>query len=184
MWRASRANHHESRFAADPRCWTPVNRELCAREVAGAHSRRRPMKSWWQRIGHALGIAGTNDAPFVTEAAFEENLKRQLAMTPQTLAQLRKHGVGPSAARRLEYFFYSNSNDKASALAAELAARGWTVESRPSGGGSKTFVITGWTSPIVMGNDLVLRWTKEMVEQGYKHDCEFDGWGTSVGQEA
>jgi hypothetical protein len=135
-------------------------------------------------MGRALGIAGANDGPFVTQAAFENNLKRQLAMTPLTLAQLRKHGVSPTAMRRLEYFFYSYSNDKASGLAAELAARGWTAESRPSIDASKTFVITGWTSPVIMGDDAVLQWTKDMVEHGYKHDCEFDGWGTNVAQGA
>jgi hypothetical protein len=142
------------------------------------------MTPWWQRMGRTFGLAGGNDGPFVTQAAFEKNLRRQVAMTPQTLAQLRKHGVGPAAQRRLEYFFYSNSNDKASGLATELAARGWTVESRPSADASKTFVITGWTSPMVMGDDVVLQWTTDMVEQGYKHDCEFDGWGTNVAEGA
>jgi regulator of RNase E activity RraB len=121
-------------------------------------------------------------AVFVSEPAFRENLARQMAMSPQTIAELRKHGVTESSKLRLEFFFYASIEDNAQQLAAALRDLGYHVEARIAAGDSRLFVVTGWTSPIGMDDESVVQWTERMVRLGYAHDSEFDGWGTNPQQ--
>ena len=60
---------------------------------------------------------GGGNGRFQSDAAYAENRSRQLTMTPQTVAQLRKHGVTDESQLKLEYFFYTNTKEKAAALA-------------------------------------------------------------------
>jgi regulator of RNase E activity RraB len=117
---------------------------------------------------------------FVSQKAFEENLAKHLALTPQTLQQLRGYNVTPDKRRKLEFFFFTNTVEKAAALAAELRKRNYEVESGPSASNADVQLITGWTAELVMSDKAVLDWTKEMCTLGFKHDCEFDGWGTNA----
>jgi regulator of RNase E activity RraB len=117
---------------------------------------------------------------FVSQRAFETNLEKQMTMTPQTLHQLRGYGVTPDKRRRLEFFFYTNTIDKAAALAAELTKQKYDVEYGPSASDAKIQVIKGWTPQILMSDAAVLAWTKEMCTVGFGRDCDFDGWGTNA----
>ena len=117
---------------------------------------------------------------FVSEEAFETNLETQMAMTPQTLQQLRNYNIAPENRRQLEFFFYTNTVEKAVALAAELKDRNYEVDHRPSASNAKVQVITGWTTEITMSDAAVLDWTREMCTLGFKYDCDFDGWGTKA----
>ena len=115
---------------------------------------------------------------FVSEQAFADNLKKQVDMTPQTLNQLRQAGVTEDKELKLEYFFYTNSDEKAKKLADELAKLNYTVDHRLAVDSQTEFIITGWTTKMKMSEDVVKKWTKEMCELGYKYDCDYDGWGT------
>lgn len=117
---------------------------------------------------------------FVSQPAFETNLQKQMTMTPQTLHQLRGYGVTPDKRRRLEFFFYTDTDQKAATLAAELTKKNYEVEYGPSASDVKVQVIKGWTSELLMSDATVLDWTKEMCTVGFAHDCDFDGWGTNV----
>ena len=119
---------------------------------------------------------------FVTEQAFKSNLTKQMQMTPQTMEQLRKINVSADKEFKLEYFFYTNTADKAKLFADELGKLNYEVKHGQSAGDNKSFVITGWTTKMKMQDNVVANWTKEMCELGYKFDCDFDGWGTSPGQ--
>ncbi len=99
-------------------------------------------------------------------------------MATQTLEQLRQAGVTEDKELKLEYFFYTNSNEKAKELANELAKLNYTVEHKLAVDSKTEFIITGWTTKMKMTEDVVKKWTKEMCELGYKNDCDFDGWGT------
>src|SRR4051812_3847553 len=66
------------------------------------------------------------DGHFQTEDAYAQNLVLQLAMTPQTVAQLRKYGVTDESQLKLEYFFYTNTKEKAAALAPALIGIGYS----------------------------------------------------------
>ncbi len=117
---------------------------------------------------------------FVSQKEFEENLEKQMALTPQTLRQLRTYNVTREKRRKLEFFFYTNTVEKAAALAAELLSKNYEVNHRPSTSNAKVQIITGWTEEITMSDNTVLDWTKEMCALGFAHDCDFDGWGTNA----
>jgi hypothetical protein len=129
-----------------------------------------------------LDLFSGNPKKFVSRESFETNLANQLAMTPQTLAQLRKYNVTPEKKRQLEFFFYTNATSKAAALAEALNRMQYEVEHRPSASDKRLQVITGWSVAIPMQDNLVLDWSKEMCAVGFEHDCEFDGWGTNAEQ--
>ena len=125
---------------------------------------------------------GTGDKRFVSETAFQKNLANQVAMAPQTLAQLRQYDVSEQTELKLEYFFYTDTADKAAALAGVLSQKGYTAEHGLSAGDKKLFIVTGWTMPILMNEPTVVEWIRQMCRIGFKHDCEFDGWGTNPEQ--
>lgn len=119
---------------------------------------------------------------FVTEQAFKSNLTKQMQMTPQTMKQLRKIDVSADKELKPEYFFYTNTADKAKLFADEIGKLNYEVKYEQSAGDKKSFLITGWTTKMTMEDNVVASWTKEMCELGYKFDCDFDGWGTSPDQ--
>jgi regulator of RNase E activity RraB len=123
-----------------------------------------------------------NNGQFVSERAYKNNLNKQMQMTPQTMQQLRKIDVPPDKELKLEYFFYTNTDEKAEQLAAELKKLLYTVDHSISGWDKKLFTVTGWTAKMKMTNEVVEQWTKQMCELGYNFDCEFDGWGTQPDQ--
>ena len=118
---------------------------------------------------------------FVPEDEYRRNLASQKTMTPKTMDQLRKLGVGPERRLKVELFFYSNTLAKAEALAQTLRAMNYEVDALPTAKGVE-FLTTGWTTPISMTDSDMLEWTERMCEIGYQHDCEFDGWGTTPDQ--
>jgi hypothetical protein len=126
---------------------------------------------------------GKSDGRFVSEKAFQKNLAQQVTMTPQTLTQLRKYNVTPQKSLKLEYFFYTDTNEKAVALAEVLKQKGYSVEYGQGAGKKGELVVTGWTSPMLMTDALVLKWTEDMCKVGFEHDCDFDGWGTNPNQD-
>ena len=117
---------------------------------------------------------------FMTEKQQQENLESQLSMTPQTIEQLREYGVDDSKKLKLEFFFFTNTSDKAKELNRLLSEKGYDSSFGVSASDTKQQVITGWTTPILMTLEDVLNWTTEMCEMGKATDCEFDGWGTNA----
>lgn len=119
---------------------------------------------------------------FVTPDSFKDNLANQLNWTPQTLGQLREYNVTPEKELKLEFFFYTNTPEKAGSLAKALSNINYQVEFCPSVSEKNIQIITGWTAKMTMSDNVVLEWTKKMCEVGYEHDCDFDGWGTNPEQ--
>lgn len=120
---------------------------------------------------------------FISEQQHKDNLSSQLATSPETVEQLRGYGIAEDRSVRLEYFFYTNTVEKAEALSIELSDMGYNTEVQGSSGSSKKVrVVAGSTVPIQMATENVLEWTEAMCNTGYRHDCEFDGWGMSPEQ--
>lgn len=119
---------------------------------------------------------------YVSKESFEENFQNQISMSPQTLQKLRSYGVDEYRELKLEFFFYTNLQKKAEALANELKSLGYEVETAASAFADDNTCITGWTTKMKMSETVVVAWTRQMCELGYKHDCEFDGWGTMPDQ--
>ena len=119
---------------------------------------------------------------FISEKEHRDNLSSQLSMSPQTVEQLRGYDVTEDKSLKLEYFFYTNTPEKAEALSNDLSGMGYSSQYGEAAHDKKVQIITGWTSPILMATEKVIEWTEEMCNIGYKHDCEFDGWGTNPEQ--
>lgn len=59
---------------------------------------------------------------------------------------------------------------------------GYESEFGQAAGDDKLQIVTGWSSPIQMATEAVVEWTRQMCDIGFKHDAEFDGWGTNPEQ--
>lgn len=133
-------------------------------------------------FGSLFGCSkGEGDKPerYVSEPAFRDNLAKQTTMSPQTVAQPRKHGVTDRASLKLEFFFYTDKEAKGQPLAKALLELGYQFECGQAAGDARLILVTGWTTPIKMTEESVFAWTEKMCRLGYDHDCEFDGWGTN-----
>ncbi len=117
---------------------------------------------------------------FVSPDDVEGRLHQQLVMTSRTVERLRICGVTPESILALEFFFYTDTPAKAIALAAALAELRYQVERELSAADEKLQVITGRTTSMQMKYHVVEAWTEQMCKIGFVHDCEFDGWGTSL----
>jgi hypothetical protein len=148
---------------------------------------------------------GGADGRFRTEEAYAQNRTRQLGMTPQRVGLLRKYGITEQSQLKLKYFFYTNTKEKAAALAQKLTDMGYTAVFDHSGyfllnrrkaaalgqkltgmgytgifdhsaSDKRRFVVAGWTSRMKMDDQTVLAWTGRMCDVGREDDCEFDVW--------
>jgi len=99
-----------------------------------------------------------------------------------TMTQLRKFNVTDQSQLKLEYFFYTNTEGKAAALAEALGNLGYVGNADRFATGKRPYVINGWTAKMNMDDQTVLNWTAQMCDLGQQHDCEFDGWGTNPKQ--
>lgn len=134
-------------------------------------------------MGFLNKIFGSKEpGQYKTESQQTASRQRQLEMTPQTLEALREHGVSDDKLLPLEFFFYTNSREKADRLSNELVSLGYSSEAGVSASNAKEFIVTGWSTPIKMDERTASDWTASMCDLAANHDCEFDGWGTNPTQ--
>lgn len=119
---------------------------------------------------------------FVSAQHLKDNIAKQTEGAPKVMEQLRQQNITQDKELKLEYFFYTNTNEKAKMFAPELEKLNYTVKYGQSAGDKNLFVITGLTTKMKMTNEIVVNWSKQMCELGYKFDCDFDGWGASLDQ--
>jgi tetratricopeptide (TPR) repeat protein len=131
-----------------------------------------------------FNIFGNKDNRYISESTFRKTIQMQKEMNSQTLTQLNKYGVNEDSILRLEFFFYTDKEDKASNLAIELKELDYSIEHvGAAADDSKLWSVTGWSTPMKMNLNSVTKWTEDMCRIAFEHDCEFDGWGTSPEQE-
>ena len=99
---------------------------------------------------------------FVNEKAFDENRALQMQLTPNTLEQLYNYDVTEEKELKLEYFFYTNTVEKAEQLATELEKLSYSAHHGLSASSKKLFIITGWTNKMKMADDIVTSWAERM----------------------
>ena len=133
-------------------------------------------------LSSILSLFGKTPGRYVNESAFSENRTKQTVMAPQTMAQLRKHGVTDETELKLEVFFYTNTEAKAAELVDVLKKKGYSVDQKPAAYDKSLRIVNGWTGKMKMKDAIVIAWTRDMCEVGYASDCDFDGWGTNPKQ--
>lgn len=119
---------------------------------------------------------------FVSIDTFLDNRNIQAQMVPRTVEQLQKFNISSEKKSQLEYFFYSNSAEKAARLAAEMKKLNYIVYDETPAANKELFSTNGLTTKMQMSDEVLIQWAKEMCEIGYTFDCEFDGWGTLIDQ--
>ena len=116
---------------------------------------------------------------FVTDKQYSDNTAKQKGMNTQTLSQLSKYGITDTSDLKLEFFFYTDEQNKASNLAIELKKLNYQIDKVDTAANDKKqWVINGWTTKMKMDLQTVTNWTAQMCKLGYDNDCDFDGWGT------
>ncbi|MBD3329076.1 hypothetical protein GF357_01120 [Candidatus Dojkabacteria bacterium] len=111
-------------------------------------------------------LSSKKNTRFVSERSFKSNLTKQLNMSLQTLTQLKQSGITDSSELKLEFFFYTDNENKAISLVNTLKDKKCLVEFSVSAENAKIFIITGWTSPIKIDKDSISNWTKTMAKLG------------------
>jgi len=124
-----------------------------------------------------------NDS-FVSENRYKKNIAKQREMNKVLLKQFNTMGISEDSSLKLEFFFYTDQEDKANNLAIELHKLNYNIEKAgTSAGKNKLYVVTGWSTKLKMDLINITNWTTHMCELGYKCDCDFDGWGTFPDQD-
>lgn len=81
----------------------------------------------------------------------------------------------------VEFFFYTDTEDKANNLAIELVKLRYEVYGiHAPANGIQDWSIIGATIPLLMNEQEMTKWCEAMNKLGYETDCRFDGWGTLI----
>jgi len=131
---------------------------------------------------NADSTAPSQQNTYFTANAHSKNVEKQTSGAAQILAQMRKGGITADRELALEIYFYTDTEEKASELAAALTDNDYAVKHGPSASDPKVFAVTGQTARMKMDETIVVDWAREMCELGFRHDCEFDGWGVNPNQ--
>lgn len=125
----------------------------------------------------------SGNSRFVTEKQYNDNVVKQKQMNAKTLEQLSNYGITETSELKLEFFFYTNEQDKANNLAIELKKLNYQIDHAETSAGEKNeWVVSGWSTKVKMELGIITDWTTQMCKLGYDNDCDFDGWGTDLEQ--
>ncbi len=131
---------------------------------------------------NADSAASSQQNTYFTADSHLKNVEKQASSAAQILAQMRKGGITADRELALEIYFYTDTEEKASRLAAAFKDLDYAVKHGPSASDPRVFSVTGQTPKMKMDETIVVDWAREMCELGFRHDCEFDGWGVNPNQ--
>ncbi|MEP6931919.1 MAG: ribonuclease E inhibitor RraB [Flavobacterium sp.] len=112
----------------------------------------------------------------VSENDLTANLGKHFRLATESLVSLRDASVEEEDELKIDYFFYSNSLEKAQKLEKEIQKMDYIVNYGPAPQDKNLFVISGRTTEIKMMHESLSKWVAAMCELGYKYDCNFDNW--------
>lgn len=108
----------------------------------------------------------------------DTNLKHQLAMLPSTWQALRQAGVGPSTRLALDFTYRAPDRAAAQALAGDLVS--CSPEIREGSPRSPGWFVLATAPAAVYDQASLTEWVTHAVRIGWRHGCEFDGFGAQV----
>ncbi|MBW1656018.1 MULTISPECIES: ribonuclease E inhibitor RraB [Flavobacterium] len=89
---------------------------------------------------------------------------------------LRDSGVEEEDELKIDYFFYTDTLEKAREFENEIRKVGYIVNHGTASHDKSLFVVSGRTTPIRMMHETLSSWIAEMCQMGYRSDCSFDHW--------
>lgn len=113
---------------------------------------------------------------FVSENDFTANQDKQFRLSIESLVSLRDAAVEEEDELKIDYFFYTNTLEKAQKLEKEIQKLGYIVNHGIASHDKNLFVISGRTTEIKMMHETLSKWAGDMCDLGYKYDCSFDNW--------
>lgn len=114
---------------------------------------------------------------FVNDAAFENNLESQDFKVARTLGVMRGFHLKAKEKLEIDFFFYTDTSEKAEKLANELKKLDFEVCCHRPRKNRNLYAVVGSIDKIYNDEELLTYWAKHMCQLGYKFDCEYDGWG-------
>jgi len=116
------------------------------------------------------------EKPYISSEDYENLKDGHRAMVPNYLNLLRSYDDKTHEYRKIEFFFYAPSKEKAEGLKKDLEKMNYEVYGIHKSG-NNMYSIIGLTLELSLEEDLE-KWSDKMNELGYINDCKFDGWGT------
>ncbi|WP_125720110.1 ribonuclease E inhibitor RraB [Flavobacterium ustbae] len=113
---------------------------------------------------------------FVSETDFIINQGTQFRAAIESLVTLRDAAVEEEDELKIDYFFYTNTLEKAQNLEKEIQKKHYIVNHAIASHDKQLFVISGRTTAIKMMHETLSKWAGEMCELGYQYDCSFENW--------
>lgn len=121
---------------------------------------------------------------YVDKEEVDESVSMQRTLNAAVLDNLNIFDVDDETELRVEFFFYTDTQDKASNLAIELNKLNYNVETvDTSAADASRWLVSGWTPPMNMSLESLSAWSERMCQLGFENDCKFDGWGTFPDQD-
>ena len=100
----------------------------------------------------------------------------------RSLFNLFKQYGGTRTESPVEFFFYTDTEDKANNLAIELVKLKYEIYGiYPPAGDIHNWSIIRATTQLLMNEHELTKWCEAMTILGYETDCRFDGWETLIG---
>ena len=113
-----------------------------------------------------------------------KEMKDSKAVQPKlkrSLFNIFKQYSGTKTESPVEFFFYTDTEDKANNLAIELVKLRYEVYGIHSPANDiQERSIIGATIPLLIKEQEMTKWCEAMNKMGYETDCRFDGLGTLI----
>jgi len=112
---------------------------------------------------------------FIDENEYENIREEQIQISQQKIEEYLKFNIDVNKTFKVEYFFITNTKNKAEKFYIEIKKLNYTAQYFFSPV-EKIFLIAGLSPIMNVSDDVIIDWTKEMCEFGYNYDSKFDGW--------
>lgn len=94
---------------------------------------------------------------------------------------LPRYKSNESREEGIEFFFYTDEEEKANNLAIELKALGYEIYGiYPPEEDHEKWSVTGCHTGLKLYQEELDKWSGQMIQVGYDNDCKFDGWGSLI----
>ena len=110
--------------------------------------------------------------------SFENDI--ELDVNLDVLNRIYGDGITPSDKLNIEFFFLTNTKDKAEVFKNILQKSYPKYKEIKTGIYKDSFEVSGVTAPIQMSLLSINEWNMVMWNLGYKYDCKLDGWQVGI----
>ncbi|WP_312336297.1 ribonuclease E inhibitor RraB [Sphingobacterium sp.] len=115
----------------------------------------------------------------IIESTSSDDEKAIEDLDRKAVIDLYKNGIERNSKHKIEFFFISSSAENAKKLSKYLELIGYTAGYRQMHD-KKDFSVIGYTEPVLINEEAVVGWAKDMSKIAEKNSSVFDGWQVAV----